>query len=295
MLGSAVLLIFAAAFSSAAQSSPQTLRLANRFRVLRSITVDASDAAGDLLCVACSVRVRGHVAGDVITIGGSVLAEGSVDGDVFALGGGVEVRSPGRLGGDVVALGGYIETAGGGAVARDSLAIPYVIIPGQFNPTALGSFGLAILNVALVAIAYAALRARRVENVAQALHHRPGSVLFAGFLAVVFFYLANSLCTRLGRAQAVPEIVLGAVFVVVAATGGAGLGYWASSYAFPNTKGEATTLAGILALTFLEFVPLLGFAVALAAVVLSLGAAVVSAFGSRLVEPPAPSQCDPVS
>lgn len=273
----------------------QTARPLNRFRVLRTITVEGSDLAGDLLCIACSVHVRGHVAGDILTIGGSVLAEGPVDGDVIAVGGGVEVHSPGRLSGDVFALGGYVEKTGGGIINRDSFAIPYVIIPGQFSPTALGSAGLVGVNLLLVALAYAALRVRRVENVAQAIQHRPGSVIFAGLLALIFFYVANSLCARLGRAQAMPEIVLGAFFVMVAAAGAAGVGYWAASLAFPNTKGEATTLAGIFTLTFLEFVPLLGFVVALTGVVLSLGAAVVSAFGSRVIGPPAPSQCNPSS
>lgn len=276
-------------------STTQSNHPANRFRILRSLTVESADTASDLLCIACSVRVRGHVAGDILTIGGSVLAEGPVDGDVIALGGGVEVRSPGRLSGDVFALGGYVDKTGGGMVVRDSLAIPYIIIPGQLNPTALGSAGLAALNLLLVTLAYAAMRLRRVANVSQALQHRPGSVIFAGLLAVVFFYAANSLCTRLGRAQAVPEVILGAIFVIVAAVGAAGLGFWAARVAFPHTEGAATTLAGIFALTFLEFVPLLGFAVALAGVILSLGAAVVSAFGSRVVAPPTPSQYDPIS
>jgi hypothetical protein len=278
-----MLLLFLFTFSNAVQPQPQadTHRPTNRFRILRTLTVGSTDTVNDVFCIACSVRVGGHVAGDIITIGGSLLAEGPVDGDVIAVGGGVEVRSPGRLSGDVFALGGYVEKTGGGTITRESLAIPYIIIPGQLNPTGLGSAGLAAWNLILVALAYAALRPRRVENTAQALRHRGGSVIFAGLLAVVFFYFANSLCTRLGRSQAVPEIILGAVFVIVAAAGAPGLGFWAANFAFPHTHGAATTLAGIFALTFLEFVPLFGFVIALVGIILSLGAAVVSAFGSR--------------
>lgn len=268
-------------------------RPVNRLRILRALTVEPSDTAGDLMCIACSVRVRGHVAGDIITIGGSVHAEGPVDGDVIAVGGGIDVTSSGKLSGGVFALGGYIESAGGVSIPRDSLAIPYIIVPGQSVPTALGCAGLAAINVLLVALAYAALRIRRVENISNALHHRAGSVLFAGLLSVVFFYAANSLCMRLGRSQVVPEIVLGAAFIAIASAGAAGVGFWAASFAFPNTEGVTTTLAGILSLTFLEFVPLFGFVVALAGAVLSLGAAVVSAFGSRAVAPPPPPAFDP--
>ena len=277
-------LLFAVPIAAQPLLQPQAYpnRPANRFRILRTLTVDSADTANDLLCIACSVHVRGHVAGDVITVGGGLVAEGPVDGDVIAVGGGVEVRSRGKLSGDVFALGGYIKK-NGGTVARDSLAIPYIIVPGQLNPTGLGSAGLAAVNLVLVALAYAFLRPRRVENTAQALQHRAGSVIFAGLLAVIFFYFANSLCTRLGRSQAVAEIILGAIFIFVAAAGAAGLGFWAANFAFPHTQGAATTLAGIFALTFLEFVPLFGFLVALVGVVLSLGAAVVSAFGSRAV------------
>jgi hypothetical protein len=266
-------------------------RPVNRLRILRALAVESSDTAGDLMCIACSVRVRGHVAGDIITIGGSVHAQGPVDGDVVAVGGGIDVTSTGKLSGDVFALGGYIENAGG-AISRDSMAIPYIIVPGQSAPTALGCAGLAALNVLLVALAYAALRIRRVENTSNALHHRAGSVVFAGFLSVVFCYAANSLCMRLGRSQAIPEIILGGAFIAIASAGAAGVGFWAASFAFPNTQGVTTTLAGILSLTFLEFVPLFGFVVAVAGAVLSLGAAVVSAFGSRHVAPPPPPACD---
>jgi len=295
-------LFCAIASISAAQSPPQSSpaqaiihRPPNRVRVLRFITLESSDSAGDVFCFACSVRVRGRVVGDIITIGGNVLAEGPVEGDVFTVGGGIEVRSPGRLAGDAFALGGYIEKTGGGVVARDSLAIPYVIIPGQLSPTALGSVGLAVINLVLVALAFAVLRPQRVENVAMAVQHRSGSVIFSGLLAVILFYAANSVCTFLGRKQAIPEVILGAIFIIVAAIGATGIGYWAASYAFPNTKGKATTLAGILTLTFLEIVPYAGAIVALIGVILSLGAAVVSAFGTRAVSPPAPPQCDPIS
>jgi predicted membrane protein len=282
--------IAAIAPAAAAQTGP-----VGRVAFFHTTTIESSDTVTDVLCIACSVRVRGHVTGDIVTIGGGLVSQGIVDGDVVAIGGGVEVRSEGRLGGDVFSLGGYIDKVSGGTIARDSFAVPYVIIPGQLNPTAIGSAGLAVINVLLVALAYAALRLRRVEATARALHDRAGSVVFAGLLAVVFFYAANSLCTRLGRSQAIPEIILGAIFVAVAAAGATGVGFWAASFPFPNTQGAATTLAGILTLTFLEFVPLFGFAVALAGFVLSLGAAVVTAFGSRAVEPPAPPPGDPIS
>jgi hypothetical protein len=73
--------------------------------------------------------------------------------------------------------------------------------------------------------------------------------------------------------------------------GAPGLGRLVGGIAFPNMSSFRATLAGIFALTFIELVPLLGFAVLTIGLLLSLGAAVVSRFGSRAV--PMPGQARP--
>jgi len=277
----AAVFVFLFAISTSAQTAP----LRDRIRVLRNITVAPGETANDILCLWCSVHVLGRVKGDIFTIGGSIDVEGEVDGDAVAAGGGIAARGQGKLAGDALAFGGYVERIGGGAIDGENAGFPYVLLPGQLSPTLLGSLCVAALNLLLAGLAYAILRAQRVKNMAAAIANRNGSVFGGGLIGLGMLYGLNRLCTYLGRAEATAEIVLLVVLLGVAAAGAAGLGYWVGKLAFPTTQGLFTTLAGILALTFLELVPLLGFVVAAVGWLMCLGAAIVTAFGARAVAP----------
>jgi hypothetical protein len=274
-----LILLFCLAATSA-QTKPNP-RLKDRFRILRNITIEYGESVSDVQCFACSVVVRGHVAGDIITMGGGIVVEGVVDGDALAAGGGIESRAQGKLSGNAIAVGGYVRTSDGGAIGGKSLGIPYVIIPGQLSPTALGSIALAAFNVFFVGISFAILGARRVTNTANAIRYRSGLVMISAIISLAVLYALNALCVNLGRAEDAAEIVLGALLLGIASAGATGLGSAVARIAFPETKGIVTVLAGILALTLLELVPLFGIVVFVAGGLVSLGAAVTSGFGTR--------------
>lgn len=274
-----LILLFCLAATSA-QTKPNP-RLKDRFRILRNITIEYGESVSDVQCFACSVVVRGHVAGDIITMGGGIVVEGVVDGDALAAGGGIESRAQGKLSGNAIAVGGYVRTSDGGAIGGKSLGIPYVIIPGQLSPTALGSLALAAFNVFFVGISFAILGARRVTNTANAIRYRSGLVMISAIISLAVLYALNALCVNLGRAEDAAEIVLGALLLGIASAGATGLGSAVARIAFPETKGIVTVLAGILALTLLELVPLFGIVVFVAGGLVSLGAAVASGFGTR--------------
>jgi hypothetical protein len=277
-LARSLLILLLCGVPAAAQTK---LRPKDRFRILRSITIEPGETVSDVQCFACSVLVRGHVTGDIITVGGDIVVEGAVDGDALAAGGGVESRAQGKMSGNAIAVGGYVETKEGGAIGGKSLGIPYVIIPGQMSPTALGSLALAAFNVFFVGLAFAVLRARRMTNTANAIRYRSGLVMISGIISLGVLYALNALCVYLGRAEDEAEIVLGAMLLAVASAGATGLGSAVARIAFPETKGIGTVLAGILALTLLELVPLFGIVVFAAGGLVSLGAAVASGFGAR--------------
>jgi hypothetical protein len=274
-----LILLFCLAATSA-QTKPNP-RLKDRFRILRNITIEYGESVSDVQCFACSVVVRGHVAGDIITMGGGIVVEGVVDGDALAAGGGIESRAQGKLSGNAIAVGGYVRTSDGGAIGGKSLGIPYVIIPGQLSPTALGSLALAAFNVFFVGISFAILGARRVTNTANAIRYRSGLVMISAIISLAVLYALNALCVNLGRAEDAAEIVLGALLLGIASAGATGLGSAVARIAFPETKGIVTVLAGILALTLLELVPLFGIVVFVAGGLVSLGAAVASGLGTR--------------
>jgi hypothetical protein len=251
------------------------------FRVLRSINVESGETVGDVQCAACNVRIRGHVTGDVVTFGGNVSVEGSVDGDVVAIGGRIDLRSPGKIAGDAAAIGGYINGGTATSVDGDKFSAPYAVIPGQYQPTILGSLLLAALNFLFVLIAFVVLQLRRVDNIAQVIRHRTPLVVLAGVVALPLFFGLFWLCQRLGRAGVWAELVVLLLLVVIAAAGAAGVGFSVAKFAFPSMRGVGMTLAGTLVLSLLEIVPLLGFVVFAVGLLLALGGALISVFGSR--------------
>lgn len=106
---------------------------ADRVQVGRSIVVQPGEKVGDLVCVGCSIRVRGQTAGDVVAVAGSIAVESGaqIAGDTVAVAGSVWLESGARIGGDVVTVAGRVH--------RD----PQAVIGGDI--TAMGGAGWMLL------------------------------------------------------------------------------------------------------------------------------------------------------
>ncbi len=279
------LFLFILAFSATAVAQPDPSQ--NRLKILRDIVIESRETAVDVQCFMCSVHVHGHVTGDIVTLGGGIFVDGQVDGDVIAVGGRLEANSNSRISGEAVALGGYISRQPDSVIEGKSESLPYLLIPGQYRPTLLGSITLAIINVLFVTLGYLVVRDKRAETVSLAIDRKPASVFFAGFVCLPLFYGLDWLTRYLGRAQIFADVILLILLAAVAATGATGLGDWIALLAFPQTKGIWACLGGILALSLLELIPLLGFIVFAVGLIVSLGASLVTKFGSREVPEPA--------
>jgi hypothetical protein len=88
----------------AAQNSDQV-------HIGRDIYVQPQDKAGDLVCVACSIHIRGQVAGDAVAVAGSVVLEpgAQVAGGVTAVVGDVRLQTGTQIAGDAVAVAGTVK------------------------------------------------------------------------------------------------------------------------------------------------------------------------------------------
>ena len=80
----------------------------DRVHFFRSINVGPDEEVGDVVCIACSVRMAGTATGDVVAVFGSVSVDGSVDGDVVAVGGMVRLAEDAIVKGDTVGVGGGV-------------------------------------------------------------------------------------------------------------------------------------------------------------------------------------------
>jgi hypothetical protein len=278
------LLLFIATFSATAFAQPDPSQ--NRLKILRDVIVESGETARDVQCFMCSVHLHGHATGDIITLGGGIFIDGKVDGDVIAVGGRIEVNSNSRISGEAVALGGYITLQPNSSIGGNAESLPYLLIPGQYRPTFLGSLALAIVNLFFVALGYLVVRDKRAETASLAIDRQPASVFFAGFVSLALFYGLDWLTRYLGSAEIFADIILLVLLAAVAATGATGLGDWVARLAFPQTRGIWACIGGILALSLLELIPLVGMLVFALGLIVSIGASVVTRFGSREVSEP---------
>ena len=113
-IATAAFVALCSAFAVAGQAN-------DRVQIGRSIVVQPGEKAGDVVCVACSIRVRGEIAGDVVAVAGSVMLESGaqVAGDIVAVAGNVRLQGDTRAGGDIVAVAGTIHRDPDAVIAGD--------------------------------------------------------------------------------------------------------------------------------------------------------------------------------
>jgi hypothetical protein len=75
-----------------------------------NISVGPNEQVSDVICIACSIHVRGRVEGDVTTVGGSIVIEegAQVAGDVTTVAGDLRLDKGAKVSGDVTAVGGQV-------------------------------------------------------------------------------------------------------------------------------------------------------------------------------------------
>jgi predicted acyltransferase (DUF342 family) len=85
------------------------------------IRVQPNQQTSDLVCMGCSIYVRGQVAGDVVAILGRVVIDDNaeVSGDVVSLVGNVRVNSGAKIAGDLTALAGSVDRNPTAMIAGD--------------------------------------------------------------------------------------------------------------------------------------------------------------------------------
>src|SRR5215471_4901316 len=112
------LLFFTLPLLAALPASARSGSNNDRVQIGSSISVNEDEEVGNLVCIGCSVHVKG-TCGDVVAIGGGVFIEGTVRGDVVAIGGGAKLTDTAHVNGDLVTIGGGLSRDQGATVGGD--------------------------------------------------------------------------------------------------------------------------------------------------------------------------------
>jgi len=134
----------------------------DRVQIGRSIVVQPGESVGDLVCIACSIRVRGQTAGDAVAVAGSISLEdgAQIAGDTVAIAGSVRLERNTKIGGDVVAVAGKIRRDPEAVIGGDVTSIGGV---GWMVPILLAPF--LLLGGVVAFILWLVQRNRRVASV----------------------------------------------------------------------------------------------------------------------------------
>lgn len=225
------------------------------------------------------IGVRADLPGPIYVTGGELVVRGNVTGDVIQLAGKVRAEEGSTIGGELLVLGGTQRIADGSAVQERS-ALPGST--GDQGPIAraLPTVTLTVLLIALAA-ALARNRARRLDNVANAVSNHPVVTFTVGALATMtflslFVFMAFTLVL-------IPVAMLGGlVGIAVMAYGVTSIGHLVGRR-LPIGSDPWSAALGVLsvvaAMTIISYVPVVGDLVVMVVLLACVGGVLVTYLG----------------
>lgn len=229
-----------------------------------------------------------------VSVGGSVTVYGKVVEDVVSVGGSVYLKNSALVGGDVVSVGGKIEKAPGALIKGD---VVEVSVPAQMAKlfTGGGLFkGLVFFSIIsfigflLLVIILVALFTPQLGSVSSAVETHVVKTFLVGLLVSllivpIIILLAISLV----------GIVLIPVWLVLVAAAGL-FGYTGAAhfvgkkllnaFRIGSKSMMAETLTGVIILSLIGYVPIIGLAVKMVVGCWGLGAVTMTKFGTATVK-----------
>lgn len=255
------------------------------------VGVDRGETVDGVYVASGDVRVAGHVTGDVIVLSGDARVSGEIDGDLFTAGGTAYLSRSAEVGGDVsygdhrplVSLDARVH----GDVEKKEWpdiggALPWL---GSFLIWLAISVSLGILGTLAILVAPRAADAIHARS-----RERAGPTIAIGVATAIALPIAIVLA-----AVTVLGIPLAIGLLLALAPLGA-LAYAASAWSLgrrvlgPPRERVLSFLVGLAILRVVSLVPVLGFLVALAAIVYGLGLLGAAIGAARDPDPAGPAR-----
>jgi hypothetical protein len=250
---------------------------------------------------------------NVVAIGGQITVDGTVDNNVVAIGGSVVLAKKAVVGGSVTALGGVIVSARdaqvGGSMMEINSSNLYETLAAAMSAEWEGwSWIFAVISLAIflvilvVALLVVALLPKPVRIVAEAIRENTFKVVLCGLLGLVLIApLALLLTISVVGIALIPLeviIVVASVLLGFIAVGQLIGGMVLRLLKRPNPATVRATFWGLIVLWLVGWIPYIGWMVKAVAIVLGLGAVLITRFGTHQgwkCTPPAPVAVGPIA
>ena len=288
-------------FLAALVLAPAGLWARQNVTMEKDVFVAAGETQDNVFSMGGDIVVDGRVKKSVIAIGGSITVSGEVGEAVVGVGSRILIKASAKIEGDVVALGGSLEKEPGCAIRGDTVYFRASELTEKLfgKGFAGGIFSLAFVPIVIIfkligvflwllaGLVLAALFPRQLVLASGEVRRSFWPVFGTGFLAVVIFtalviFAALLSLILIGIPILIVLILAGLIFKI--------FGRVVVFYFFGesilrafNAKRIAVlgaVLVGLVAVSILDFIPLLGFLFTLAINIIGWGVTIRTKFGT---------------
>jgi len=269
--------------------------------VKRDIFVAAGETQDNIISFGGNVVVEGRVKQSVVAFGGTITVSGEVGEAVVGIGSNIVLKPTAAIRGDVISLGGLLEKEPGCTITGDTVYFKASELGGRLFNRGLfkGIFAFPLFPLLIfikliglflwliAAIVVAVLFPRPIVRAAAAVRTSFWPVFWTGLLAVVIFtglaIFAALLCFILiGIPIAIALFWAGLIVkifgrVVLFYVLGESL---LKAFGAKNIRVVGASLLGLLIVSFIGFIPFIGFLFTLVLSILGWGAVVRTKFGT---------------
>lgn len=261
---------------------------------------------GDLLVLGGNVRLEpeSRITGDVAVLGGNVDSSGEIDGDIVLLGGNVDLRAQALVRGDIFILGGNIRQEEGAVIEGRALSgnefdVPFDLRWGAFRVVPIRFWSnfaqlkplmylfrsLMMGALAVLVVMFWPEPSKRVGQAAT------GQALIAGGMGLLTLLIAPAILFFLAITVVLIPIAL--LFVLALAIGvvfgwsaiglevGQRLALVLKWDLHPAAAGGLGTFLFSLVIGGIGFIPCFGWLAPLVVILLSIGAVILTRFGTQ--------------
>lgn len=251
---------------------------------------------GSIVKVGSDVTIEaGQKVRNVVVIGGQITISGAVDNNVVAVGGSVVLTKTAVVGGNVISLGGIIVSARdsqlGGTMTEINSTNLFETLTAALSAEWEGwswIFAIVSLSIFLVILVLAllivALLPKPVRTVAEAIGENTFKVALCGLLGLVLITPLAILLTIsvVGIALIPLEVIIVVCSVLL---GFIAVGQFIGKKVLklfhrPNPSMLRETFWGLIILWLIGWIPYIGWMVKAVAIVIGLGAALITRFGT---------------
>jgi hypothetical protein len=307
-------LILLAVLALVATGLAAPLAAQQEFSVKRDVFVAAGETQENVISFGGNVVIEGRVKQSVVAFGGTITIGGEVGEAVVGIGSNITLKPTAAIRGDVVSIGGLLQKEPGCSIAGDTVYFKASELGSRFFKRGLfkGIFAFPLFPIFLIikliglflwfiaALVVAALFPHPIARAAAAIRTSFWPVFGTGLLAVIIFtglsIFAALLCFIL---IGIPiAIALFWAALIIKVFGRVALFYLLGesllkAFGAKNITAIGASLAGLLVVSLVGFIPFVGFLFTLVLSILGWGAVVRTKFGTTDVwigrKPPSPA------